>query len=132
MICEKGINALLKGAAAVTAIVSTRIHNPSLPQNPVYPAISFSVITATGPITHDSKYGPRVDRVQISCWAENKPTAINLSEAVLNAVLGFSGTIGGIRFMGILPASTVPMEYPEAPLKVHAVHVDVRAGYMPV
>lgn len=97
MIVEKGVKAFLFGNASITALVPTaQIFNEVLPQNPIYPAITFHLIDELSSHTYDRLVGGRMARVQISSWSPSKPQAISVFEAVRSAFSAYRGPNGDL------------------------------------
>ncbi|TXH19320.1 MAG: DUF3168 domain-containing protein [Hyphomicrobiaceae bacterium] len=79
--------------SGISAIVSTRVYPVRLPQNPVFPCVSFQVITEPRTYTMEGKDAPNVI-FQIDCWAKTHVGAHQLAEAVSASLSGFRGTMG--------------------------------------
>lgn len=99
MSIESALFSYLSGVGGIAAIVGTRIHPLELPQNAVFPCITYQVISFqhTDSLTGSSGLGTA--RIQVNCWARNVTgsssgyaTMLSLRDAVRDAMDGFSGT----------------------------------------
>ena len=86
------IREYLAAQAGITALVSTRIYNPRLPENATLPAISFFT---RGGISN--KYIPPMPEpsIQIDCWADDPITARSVYGAVYDALQGIQNVAVG-------------------------------------
>lgn len=83
----------LKAQSGVSAFVSSRIY-PAIPQNPTYPLILIEEDGEDRPWSFDGQGTYLGSDIQIHCFAETYAEAKNLSEAVKNTLLNYSGTMG--------------------------------------
>jgi len=96
---ETKIVALLKADASVSALIADRIDPDILPENPIYPAITYSEIFPgaqyhlSGPSTLSNP------QIQIDCWALTRDGAKDLAAKVKTAIDGAS-TIKGLLVGG--------------------------------
>lgn len=96
---EYGVYKHLRDDSAVAAIISGEIYPNKLPQEVSLPAIRYATITST-PISHHTVGGTGLYEtlMQIDCFSEGKDGGYsqvkNLSRAVVEALHGFSGTMG--------------------------------------
>lgn len=79
--------------SGVSAIASTRVYPVRLPQNPVFPCVSFQVITEPRIYTMEGASAPTA-YIQVDCWAKTHLGAHQLAEAVSLCLSGFRGTMG--------------------------------------
>ena len=86
------IRAYLATQTALTALVSTRIYSPRLPENATLPAIGF--FTRGGSST---PYIPGIvtPSVQFDCWADNPIEARQVYRALYNALQGIQNVNAG-------------------------------------
>lgn len=103
MRAEKVINALLTADAGVTALVSNRVYPVSLPQNTVMPALIYEVVSAVEMLPIDALAGQQLvdTRVQVTALGKNYSDVKALLEAARVALLFKSGSIAGVRVLGI-------------------------------
>lgn len=93
----------LSHQTAITAIVSDRIYPDTLPQNPTFPAITFSQVSRVGVDGLEGSCGKARRRVQVDCWATTRKGSWQLADAVRQTLNGFhTGTfadsvIGSVR-----------------------------------
>lgn len=79
--------------SGISALVSTRVYPVRLPQNPVFPCVTFQVITEPQIYTMEGKNAPNA-QFQIDCWADEHEDAHGLAAAVSACLSGFRGTMG--------------------------------------
>lgn len=76
----------------IAALVGTRMYPQVLPQNPTYPAITYTLIGGAGSVvTHDGPAGLENVSLQIDCWAQTQLTAAALAERVRTRINGYTG-----------------------------------------
>jgi len=89
------IHAILSGASAVTDIVGTRIFPGGDPVRGVT-AVAFYQITDNRPHTHSGPDDLVNPIFQVNSYATSDLDAETLSDAVADALNGFSGTVSGV------------------------------------
>lgn len=111
-ILESALYDYLSTDVSVSALVDERIYPFRLPEGCVLPAIAWQRISSSRIYTHD----PFEDtaafvraRVQFSCWAVTPLEAIQIGEAVLLALSGYSGDMSG----QLIGASSAELELDE-------------------
>lgn len=72
-----------------------RVYPVRLPQNPVYPCVTFQVITTPRGHTMENAVSPN-PLVQIDCWAKTYLAVQTLARTVEMALDGYVGRMGGI------------------------------------
>lgn len=72
-----------------------RVYPVRLPQNPVYPCVTFQVITTPRGHTMEGAVSAN-PLVQIDCWAKTYLDAHTLARTVERALDGYVGRMGGI------------------------------------
>ena len=103
MAIEEALYTRLSGHAGLTALVSTRIYPVKLPQNPVYPAVTYesrgggAVQQSMGVTT-----GIRRPIFQIACFADTYDSACSVGAQVQAALSRYRATVGGIVIQDIL------------------------------
>jgi len=85
---------LLTADAGITALVGTRIYPQLLPQAPMFPAISYQVVSGFRETAMDGPAGVNRARLQFDCWASTYLQAEAVANAVRVAIDGFKGSIG--------------------------------------
>ncbi len=116
MSAETLLYSTLSGAAAVTAIVSTRIYPDVVPQDATLPCVAFNRIDTVYHTTiHSAVPVAETAILEITCMAETRVNADALADAVLAAVgaAGYvpSGRRGEIDTENALWASVLTVEY---------------------
>jgi hypothetical protein len=96
MTLREALHYQLVNTAALTALVSTRIYSLRIPQDPLYPLVSFHIISA-GEVaqTMNTTSAPARPRVQVDAWAKNQNDAEDVAIQISTALKDFSGTMGG-------------------------------------
>lgn len=86
---------LVSGSTTLTGLIGTRVYRSKLPQNVVYPAVSYWKVS--GPRLHDleNPTGEATPRVQVSCWGGTAAVAEDVAEAVRGVLDGWSSTSVG-------------------------------------
>lgn len=95
---EEGIFEYLTTDPNVASIVEDRIYPVRLPAGAEYPAVSWQKVSADRYYTHDTyeSADPWVQaRIQVNAWAKTEREAMLLGDAVLLALSGFEGNLGG-------------------------------------
>lgn len=78
----------------VSAIVGSRCYPQTLPQAPVFPALSYIQIDAVRVRELEGPAGKARRRIQIDSWAKTNIERWELADAVRSALDGFSGMMG--------------------------------------
>ena len=91
---EEDIFYILKNDAAISALVGDRVYALTLPQNEVFPAIQYQIISDTGDYVMDGEDGVNNTRMQIGAWADSYAAAKDLSEKIRAALSGYIGAAG--------------------------------------
>ncbi len=84
------------GDTEVSLLVGTRIHPHALRHGEAFPAITFLQVGSVNVRTLGNNRRCRRPRVQLDCWASKPSEARTVAEAVIAALDGFSGTLGGL------------------------------------
>ncbi len=110
MYAEKAITALLKGAAGVTALVSTRIHPVELPQDTPLPAIVVRHVSTTprGTLDAAADYGLVASRIEVSGLAKDYPGLKALLAQIKAACNYQRGAMGGAVVASVVCDVTGP------------------------
>jgi hypothetical protein len=91
-VIETGIISLLNSSFAVTSLCGSRIFPDPMPENEVYPAITYMMIGARPDPTLDTS-GYQRHRIEFRCRAENALQAIGLREALRHTLEGYNGPL---------------------------------------
>lgn len=102
---ETAIRTRLLADTAITDIVGDRITLNILPQDPVYPAITFEVMPGTGSEhSMDGASGHSRPRVRVTSWNDDDhggaDVILSLQEDIRKAFQGLIGTVAGVRLQG--------------------------------
>jgi hypothetical protein len=113
---EPGILALLQASEALVEVVSTRIYSGWLPQSTTYPAVCFFEVS--GGEVAEAKVGRY--RFQVSSFAADDITAKQASNAIIDALKGYSGISGGVEIPKIIYLSRTRLREDETNLYHYA------------
>lgn len=95
MSLEEGIRAHLLADTGVAALVGTRVFHEDLGQNTTYPAVAFARTATERVMTLAGPSGLAQVRVAVDCWADTSAGVKALAAAVLAALHGVTGDLGG-------------------------------------
>lgn len=131
MSAESIVYALLSGAAAVTAVVSTRVYPVELPEGVALPAIVYDVVSnvRAGRIDAAAASHPTTARVQVTMLVESHSQLMTLRAAVIAALQFQRGSIGGSTVVSILKGPDGPTDFDEA-MAVFAQPVDFLVTFL--
>lgn len=96
---EEAVANRLSTFGGLTALVGTtppRIWPVLLPQNPVYPAVTYQVISAERTSAMGADTGLRQTRIQVSSWAPKYADVKAVKEQVRAALQRWRGTVLGV------------------------------------
>lgn len=96
---EAALYTLLSGDSDVSNLVGTRIYPLTAKQETSFPALVYRRISAIRDLPHNGATGVARSRFQIDCLADDPLEAKQVAAKVVNAVHGYSGTIGGETIM---------------------------------
>jgi len=88
---EKALVQHLKAHPGVASIVGARVHAYELPQNPVYPAVTYLRVSTTETWSHHGSSGLERPRFQVTAWAETHAATRALAEEIKDAMRHFTG-----------------------------------------
>lgn len=92
---ETALTDHLEDDTDVGASLATRIYPIFLPQQVIYPAATFHLISDVPVYAHDLA-GPEALRIQIDVWAVTHLSARTIADQVRDALEGFRGMMGGV------------------------------------
>lgn len=101
MMITEAFYAKLAATTGLTSLVSTRIYPIRLPQNPVFPCVTFQVISEPRIHSLDGASAPNAI-IQVDCWARQHKEAHQVAEAVMAAFDSFAGTMGSVTVSACL------------------------------
>lgn len=124
----------LKANAAVAALIATngqaRIYPLTLPQNPVFPALTYQLVSTLESEDHEGPAGLDEIIVQVNAWgrtqhgrADGFASAKAVSRAVRDAVVGFAGRMGTVKVHHVAVAG--PRDDHEPELSVFSRSIDL-------
>lgn len=91
---EVAIRTALTDAAAVAALVSNRVYPVVLPEAPIYPAITYTIVTGSSEYAMQGASKLASPRIQLDLYAATHFGVLQLKGAVMATLSGFSGTVG--------------------------------------
>ena len=127
---EDALFTVLNNDTSLQALVSDRIYPTSMPKGTVLPAIDFRRVSAQRTYTFDafdtgSAYVNAT--VQFDCWSNSPKEAMDVGEALVLALSGYSGDVDGT----LLGSSFTELELDDynGETKLFRRIVDFRIGY---
>ncbi len=107
MVLEEGLVAHLRADAGIQALVANgtspetyRIFSEILPQEVVYPALSYQRISSPHTLMMEERDTWTHARIQIDCHATTASVASGLAVAVNTALNNVTGNLGGVTIQG--------------------------------
>lgn len=97
MIFEEAMVAYLLENVDLALLISNRLHEDVLPQEPTLPAVVWQRISNLRFYSQSGPSGLARPRVQFACWSTTKLEAIRVANAVLAALDGFSGLMSTVE-----------------------------------
>lgn len=91
---SEGLVNLMKNDAGLSAVISGRVYPLALPDNCVFPAITFSLVDSPKTRSHSSKVNLSRPRYQFDCWAKSYGEIEQMNLALNNLFEGFTGMVG--------------------------------------
>lgn len=97
MSLSSGLYTYLTAQSGITTLVSTRIYPLILPQDPTYPAITYSFNGIEDTYTHNDGQTSFVGAdIQIDAWATSQKGAADLAAVINTALRNHKGDMGGV------------------------------------
>ena len=96
MTIETAIFTRLTGHAGTTALVGTRVYPDHLPQNPTYPAITYTRVTTERASAMGVDTGVVEAEFRIVCFDETYAEVKAVALQVLDALQRFRGTVDSV------------------------------------
>ncbi|WP_417848371.1 hypothetical protein [Thalassoglobus sp.] len=94
MSIEADTYTFLSNQAGITNIVGTRIYPSHLPQNPTYPAMLYTLISADHITSLDDSVGMVRARVQFDVYSPSMANVVNTIEQLRQSLQKYSGSYG--------------------------------------
>lgn len=91
---EVAMRSYLLTVAPYVAVVGQRIHPGALPDPPVLPATAFQRVSTVRESAFDGRLGWCWGRFQFDTWATTQSQARSGAQALTDALMSFSGTMG--------------------------------------
>lgn len=98
---ESALRTLALADSTVSGLVGTRMYPLKLPQDPTYPAVTYTRISGPRLYDHGGETGMAEGRFQIDSWGASYSSAKSAAAAVREAIEGYRGTTGGTEFASI-------------------------------
>jgi len=98
---ETDFRALLAEDPTIAGLVSTRIYPANYTQSATNPALRYNKITGAPGLHMQGGDGLDVDVIQVDIRAVNAIDALNLRDALVSLLHGYSGTKGDTQFQAI-------------------------------
>lgn len=92
----------LKGHISTISALGSRIHPMQLPQNPIYPALVYQVISGFGERGISSLWPVRRARIQLTVWSKSYDEAISVGKQVRILLDGMRDTIGSTKVSSLI------------------------------
>lgn len=98
---EEALLSYLLAASGITSLVGTRINWVRSPQGAVSPRVVLTRISGLRDMTlNNGATGYVTSRIQVDCIGTSYGSAKTVARAIEARLSGYSGTTGGIRFLG--------------------------------
>lgn len=130
LVLETALKSYLGADGPIVALVGDRIYPNRLKEGATLPAIAYHRISANRLYTHDSFENTdawTTARVQFNCWAKTANEAMTVGEAVLAALSGYDGDMGGELIGSVMAANEID-DY-EGATKLHRRILDFFISY---
>jgi len=124
---EEALYTLVTGRPLIGDIIGTRLYPLRLPQNPVYPAMVYQLVSARWPMAHDGPADMGFPRVQFDCYAASYGVTKILAKTLRREINGFVGTAAGVEITGIFFLNEIDEFGSQA--EVYRVSLDFRVNY---
>lgn len=98
---EAALQGHLAAFPSITAVIGSRVYPLLLPQNVVYPAISYQRITGQTIQSNDGDSKLGYSRIQITAWAATYAESRELAAEIRTALIGFKGLMGAVWITGV-------------------------------
>ena len=102
MSVEAAIWSLITDDTRFTDLAGTRLYPIRLPQDPVYPCVSYRRVSSQQDVGHDGSGDFESLRVQFDVYARGFEAARLLASTLRTMLNGFRGSVDGVRLWGVL------------------------------
>ena len=122
MTIEEGLRTHLTAHAGLTALVASRIFMPPMPQDVVFPAVTFWKVTAERQHAMVADAGMVGARIQVDAWgaeAAGKLALIQVCEQVRAALQDFRGNMGTVEVQRVFIEDESDMPFDPATRSHH-------------
>lgn len=100
-VIEEALYTRLTSVSTVSDLVGTRVYPLHLPQNPTYPAVTYSRVSTRRGMTHDGPGDMAWPRFQFDCYGLSYSVAKAVANAVRVTLNGFSDLVDGVDICAI-------------------------------
>jgi len=90
---EESLYNYLASITDITDIVDDKIYHHHLPQEAVFPVLTFQMISSRHDHDIQGAAGACTARYQVDCWSRSLAECVELAEAVRQALQGYKGTM---------------------------------------
>lgn len=128
---EASLFTRLSTHAGLSALVSTRVYPFHLPQNPTYPAVSFTKVSSERISAMGSDTGVVRKRFQVSAWGQKNgaksgvENVYDVAVQIRAALQRWSGTVGGVVIQDTFIVNELDLFEPGPSAEHHVYHVPV-------
>jgi hypothetical protein len=127
----EALKSYLTNDSEISAFVSERVYSMRLPEKSTIPAISWHQVSGRDAApTYDAAedYSTWISaRIQFNCWGRSGDQAMNLGEAVIAALSGYDGSIGGDLIQSSFLVNELDIY--EVPTKLYRRILDFQISY---
>ena len=110
------IEAALKSLLVTNAGVSSRVYPVRLPQNAIFPAVTYQRVGGNRISSLSGPSGLAHPRFQTDVWAETYAESKTIAASIRTALDGYSGTVDTLRIGGSILVSEWERYEPDAAL----------------
>jgi hypothetical protein len=97
---EEGITSLLLADATLSGLIGTRIYPVLVPSDPVYPLLTYQVVTSKREYTLSNAV-TKQKCIQFDCWGSTYSDSKQVQQALENVLSGYNGTLSdGTKVLG--------------------------------
>lgn len=119
----KDLSVYLRAQTGLAALVETRIHPVSLPQDPEIPAIVATKISKARTYSQTGDSNLANPRYQFTCWAERHSEAVAIAAELRISLSGFKGTMNNRNVYAAFVENELDSKDPETGLYAQIVDV---------
>jgi hypothetical protein len=93
---DVAVVALLEAHVGLSALIGSRIYPETLPEEPNFPALTYSEVDEVPTYAHDGDANYDKTRLQFECWAMEKQDAKAVAAQLRDCLGGYRGTSEGV------------------------------------